>query len=132
MLKNSAFWILNFTTEICNISLVLKNNVFVRITVLEQNKIYEFNLIKYNVKFYTKPILLFLDEILMLRILHQLCKQLFTGFRRVGTFYQFPCSHTLFPWFSRSEVCAFVWGMFVRGLRIETFVRVLRSSRVLF
>ena len=89
-----------FTTKICNISLVLKNNVFVRIAVLEQNKIYEFNLIKYNVKFYTKPILLFLDEILMLRILHQLCKQLFTGFCRVGTFYQFPCSHTLFLVFS--------------------------------
>ena len=59
---------------------MLKNNVSVRITVLEQNKIYEFNLIKYNVKFYTKPILLFLDEILMLRILHQLCKVLFTRF----------------------------------------------------
>ena len=34
-----------------------------------------------------------------------------------------------FSWFSRSEVCAFVWGIFVRGLRVETFVRVLRSSR---
>ena len=31
------------------------------------------------------------DEILMLRILHYLCKLLFTGFCRVGTFYQFPC-----------------------------------------
>ena len=34
-----------------------------------------------------------------------------------------------FSWFSRSEVCAFVWGMVVRGVRVETFVRVLRSSR---
>ena len=34
-----------------------------------------------------------------------------------------------FSGFSRSEVCAFVWGIFVRGLRVETFVRVLRSSR---
>ena len=34
-----------------------------------------------------------------------------------------------FSWFSRSEVCAFVWGIFVRGLHVETFVRVLRSSR---
>ena len=34
-----------------------------------------------------------------------------------------------FSWFSRSEVCTFVWGIFVRGLRVETFVRVLRSSR---
>ena len=37
------------------------------------------------------------------------------------------CSHG-FP--TSSEVCAFVWGIFVRGLRVETFVRVLRSSRV--
>ena len=36
------------------------------------------------------------------------------------------CSHG-FP--TCSEVCAFVWGIFVRGLRVETFVRVLRSSR---
>ena len=26
--------------------------------------------------------------------------------------------------------CTVLWGMFVRGLRVETFVRVLRSSRV--
>ena len=67
---------------------MLKNNVFCTdygCRTIEQN--YECNLIKYNVKFYTKPILscflilpLFLDEILMLRILHQLCKVLFTGF----------------------------------------------------
>ena len=36
------------------------------------------------------------------------------------------CSHG-FP--TSSEVCAFVWGMVVRGVRVETFVRVLRSSR---
>ena len=45
--------------------------------------------------------------------------------------YRGRCLHT-FSWFSRSEACAFVWGIFVRGLRIETFVRVLRSSRVIF
>ena len=46
-----------------------------------------------------------------------------------GPFTSFPVLHTV-SWFSRSEVCAFVWGIFVRGLRFETFVRVLRSSRV--
>ena len=66
----------------------MKNNVFCTdygCRTIEQN--YECNLIKYNVKFYTKPILscflilqLFLDEILMLRILHQLCKQLNTNY----------------------------------------------------
>ena len=35
-----VFWFLNFATEICNIPLVLKKNVFVRITFLEpQSKI---------------------------------------------------------------------------------------------
>ena len=56
-----VFWFLNFATEICNISLVLKKNVFCTDDVsrtTEQN--YESNLIKYNVKFYTKPILSFL------------------------------------------------------------------------
>ena len=46
-----------------------------------------------------------------------------------GPFTSFLVLHTV-SWFSRSEVCAFVWGIFVRGLRVETFVRVLRSSRV--
>ena len=46
-----------------------------------------------------------------------------------GPFTSFLVLHTI-SWFSRSEVCAFVWGIFVRGLRVETFVRVLRSSRV--
>ena len=60
----------------------MKNYVFCTdygCRTIEQN--YECHLIKYNVKFYTKPILscflilpLFLDEILMLRVLHQLCK----------------------------------------------------------
>ena len=45
-----------------------------------------------------------------------------------GPFTSFLVLHTI-SWFSRSEVCAFVWGIFVRGLRVETFVRVLRSSR---
>ena len=100
------FWILDFATEICNVSLVLKNNVFVRIT--EQN--YESNLIKYNVKFYTKPILLFLDEILMLRILHQLCKV------------HFPCFVVVqdavcisFPGFLVPRRALLFWGIFVRG-----------------
>ena len=44
-----------------------------------------------------------------------------------GPFTSFLVLHTV-SWFSRSEVCAFVWGIFVRGLRVETFVRVLRSS----
>ena len=47
-----------------------------------------------------------------------------------GPFTSFLVLHTV-SWFSRSEVCAFVWGIFVRGLRVETFVRVLRSSRVI-
>ena len=35
-----VFWFLNFATEICSISLVLKKNVFVRIMFLEpQSKI---------------------------------------------------------------------------------------------
>ena len=54
---------------------------------------------------------------------HYHCKVLFTGFLVPALFG------------SRlhlSEGCAFVWGMFVRGLHIETFVRVLRSSRVNF
>ena len=46
-----------------------------------------------------------------------------------GPFTSFLVLHTV-SWFSRSEACAFVWGIFVRGLRVETFVRVLRSSRV--
>ena len=46
-----------------------------------------------------------------------------------GPFTSFLVLHTV-SWFSRSEVCAFVWGIFVRGLCVETFVRVLRSSRV--
>ena len=46
-----------------------------------------------------------------------------------GPFTSFLVLHTI-SWFSRSEVCAFVWGIFARGLRAETFVRVLRSSRV--
>ena len=33
--KKIVFWILNFAMEISNISLVLKNNVFVRIAVLK-------------------------------------------------------------------------------------------------
>ena len=37
-----------------------------------------------------------------------------------------------FPGFSRSEACAVLWGIFVRGLHVKTFVRVLRSSRVNF
>ena len=45
-----------------------------------------------------------------------------------GPFTSFLVLHTI-SWFFHSEVCAFVWGIFVRGLRIETFVRVLRSSR---
>ena len=45
-----------------------------------------------------------------------------------GPFTSFLVLHTI-SWFSRSEVCAFVWGIFVRGLHVETFVRVLRSSR---
>ena len=48
------------------------------------------------------------------------CKVLFSSS------YAGRCSHG-FP--TCSEVCAFVWGIFVRGLRVETFVRVLRSSR---
>ena len=32
--EKMVFWILNFATEICHISLGLKNNVFVWITVL--------------------------------------------------------------------------------------------------
>ena len=47
-----------------------------------------------------------------------------------GPFTSFLALHTV-SWFSHSEVCAFVWGIFVRGLRVETFVRVLRSSRVI-
>ena len=39
------------------------------------------------------------------------------------------CLYT-FSWFPHSEACAVLWGIFVRGLRVETFVRVLRSSRV--
>ena len=50
-------------------------------------------------------------------------------FAMSGPFTSFLVLHTV-SWFSRSEVCAFVWGIFVRGLRVETFVRVLRSSRV--
>ena len=46
-----------------------------------------------------------------------------------GPFTSFLVLHTI-SWFSRSEVCAFVWGIFVRGLRVETFVRVLRSSEL--
>ena len=46
-----------------------------------------------------------------------------------GPFTSFLVLHTI-SWVSRSEVCAFVWGIFARGLRVETFVRVLRSSRV--
>ena len=42
-----------------------------------------------------------------------------------GTFYQSPRCFA-------SGVCGVVWGMFVRGLRVETFVRVLHSSRVVF
>ena len=59
-----VFWFLNFAMEICNISDVLKKNVFFFFfctdyvsRTTEQN--YESNLIKYNVKFYTKPILSF-------------------------------------------------------------------------
>ena len=74
---------------------------------------------KINVKFYTKPVpcfpgfvlifplflmsfLLGSDEILMLRILHQLCKQLLPGFLVPALFGS--RLHLL------SEVCAFVLG----------------------
>ena len=50
-------------------------------------------------------------------------------FAMSGPFTSFLVLHTV-SWFSRSEVCAFVWGIFVRGLHVETFVRVLRSSSV--
>ena len=62
---------------------------------LEQN--YECNLIKYNVKFIQNRFCRFLilplfrDEILMLQILHQLCKELFSQVMQ-DAFYQFPCS----------------------------------------
>ena len=55
-----------------------------------------------------------------------------------GAFYWFlPCRDLLpvslfaysFPGFLVLRCALFVWGMFVRGLHVETFVRVLRSSR---
>ena len=41
------------------------------------------------------------------------------------------CSHG-FPGFLVPRCVLLFWGIFVRGLRVETFVRVLRSSRVNF
>ena len=61
------------------------------------------------------------------------CKLLFAGFCRTGIFYQSPCcSDTFFLVSSFRGMRFLFWGIFVRGLRVETFVRVLRSSRVVF
>ena len=56
-----VFWFLNFAMEICNIFTCVEKERFCMDYVsrtTEQN--FESNLIKYNVKFYTKPILSFL------------------------------------------------------------------------
>ena len=101
--------------------------------ILEQN--YECNLIKYNVKFYTKPILSFLDFPVVswwnpnARILHQLCKVLFTSsansLKLVFSFsYAGSSLHLL------SEGCACFGECLWEVVCVETFVRVLCSSRV--
>ena len=60
----------------------------------------------------------------------QHCKVLFAGFCRVWTFYQSSCClHKFFPGFLVPRCALLFWGIFVRGLHVETFVRVLRSSR---
>ena len=101
---------------------------------------------KINVKFYTKPVpcfpgfalifplflmsfLLGSDEILMPGFSTNYANNFLPVFAVSGPFTSFLVLHTI-SWFSRSEVCAFVWGIFVRGLCVETFVRVLRSSEL--
>ena len=72
-----------FRNEICNILLALKNNVLYELRFLELYSQNEANLVQNNVNFIQNQsfrfldLPLFLDEILMLRILHQLCKLLF-------------------------------------------------------
>ena len=62
------------------------------------------------------------DKIIPGKYVKQFCKQLLPSFLVPALFGS--RLHLL------SEVCAFVWGIFVRGLRVETFVRVLRSSEL--
>ena len=61
--------------------------------------------------------------------MHNIANNFLPVFAVSGPFTSFLVLHTI-SWFSHSEVCAFVWGIFVRGLRVETFVRVLRSSEL--
>ena len=57
---------------------------------------------------------LFPDEILMLRILHQLCKVLFSNYAN-RFLLVFSSSYAGSRLHLLSEGCALVWGMFVRG-----------------
>ena len=121
------------------LALKKKKKCFVLITFLELYRQNEASLVQNNEKFLYKTNLvvvlilpLFLDEILILRILHQLCKMLFTGFRPLDCARYFWPVSLQFAGFL-VPLCpkrALVWGMVVRGLRIEIFVRVLHSSRV--